>query len=299
MTTKNNPFKGVGVALATPFTSDGSVDFDALGDLVRTQLAGGVDFICVLGTTAETPCLTADEKQRIKDFVVNEVAGRIPLLLGCGTNSTAAVTEFLSQGDLSGIDGVLIVCPYYNKPTQEGLYRHFKAVAAATELPVVLYNVPGRPGVNLEADTTLRLARECTNIVAVKEASSRIEQIRAIIDAAPAGFDVLSGDDALTFDLMRYGAVGVISVVANAYPAEFSTMVHAMQTGNEAGAESANRRLTAIYPLLSADGNPAGLKSLLAVLGKAENRLRLPLVPARETTYQAIEAFVKECTPGT
>ncbi len=298
MTTKNNPFKGVGVALATPFTSDGSVDFDALGDLVRTQLAGGVDFICVLGTTAETPCLTADEKQRIKDFVVNEVAGRIPLLLGCGTNSTAAVTEFLTRGDLSGIDGVLIVCPYYNKPTQEGLYRHFKAVAAATELPVVLYNVPGRTGVNLEADTTLCLARECTNIVAVKEASGRIEQIRAIIDAAPAGFDVLSGDDALTFDLMRYGAVGVISVVANAYPAEFSAMVHAMQTGNEAGAESANRRLTAIYPLLSADGNPAGLKSLLAVLGKAENRLRLPLVPARETTYQAIEAFVKEHTPG-
>ncbi len=298
MTTKNNPFKGVGVALATPFASDGSVDFDALGDLVRTQLAGGVDFICVLGTTAETPCLTADEKQRIKDFVVNEVAGRIPLLLGCGTNSTAAVTEFLTRGDLSGIDGVLIVCPYYNKPTQEGLYRHFKAVAAATELPVVLYNVPGRTGVNLEADTTLRLARECTNIVAVKEASGRIEQIRAIIDAAPAGFDVLSGDDALTFDLMRYGAVGVISVVANAYPAEFSAMVHAMQTGNEAGAEAANRRLTAIYPLLSLDGNPAGLKSLLAALGKAENRLRLPLVPARETTYQAIEAFVKEYTPG-
>lgn len=289
----NNIFKGMGVALATPFTESGEVDYDALAGMVRSQLAGGVDFICVLGTTAETPCLTAAEKRTIKDLVVQEVDGRVPLLLGCGTNCTATVTDFLRHGDLSGIDGVLVVCPYYNKPTQEGLYQHFKAVAAATELPVVLYNVPGRTGVNLEAATTLRLAGECPNVVAIKEASGRIEQIRTLIEQAPAGFEVISGDDALTLELIGYGATGVISVIANACYAEFGIMVHAALAGDIATATAANGRLTELYTLLTVDGNPAGLKSLLAVQGKAQNRVRLPLVPAREETYLKIKAAVE------
>ena len=289
----NNIFKGMGVALATPFTESGEVDYDALAGMVRSQLAGGVDFICVLGTTAETPCLTAAEKRTIKDLVVQEVDGRVPLLLGCGTNCTTTVTDFLRHGDLSGIDGVLVVCPYYNKPTQEGLYQHFKAVAAATELPVVLYNVPGRTGVNLEAATTLRLAGECPNVVAIKEASGRIEQIRTLIEQAPAGFEVISGDDALTLELIGYGATGVISVIANACYAEVGTMVHAALAGDIATATAANGRLTELYTLLTVDGNPAGLKSLLAVQGKAQNRVRLPLVPAREETYLKIKAAVE------
>ena len=289
----NNIFKGMGVALATPFTQSGEADYDALAGMVRSQLAGGVDFICVLCTTAETPCLTAAEKQTIKDLVVQEVDGRVPLLLGCGTNCTATVTDFLRHGDLSGIDGVLVVCPYYNKPTQEGLYQHFKAVAAATELPVVLYNVPGRTGVNLEAATTLRLAGECPNVVAIKEASGRIEQIRTLIEQAPAGFEVISGDDALTLELIGYGATGVISVIANACPAEFGTMVHAALAGDTVTATAANGRLTELYTLLTVDGNPAGLKSLLAVQGKAQNRVRLPLVPVREETYLRIKAAVE------
>ncbi len=287
----NNIFRGEGVALATPFTESGSIDFEALSGLIHSQVEGGVDFLCVLGTTAETPCLSALEKQTIKDFVVQENDGRLPLLLGCGSNDTAAVIDFLAHGDLSGVDGVLVVCPYYNKPTQAGLFAHFKAVADATRLPVVLYNVPSRTGVNLEASTVLRLAQECENIVAVKEASGRLDQAEAIMDGAPRGFDVLSGDDGLTLELIRRGAKGVISVVANAYPEEFGAMVHAALAGDYAKAEEENERLSALYPLLSVDGNPAGLKSLLAVQGKAANRLRLPLVPASESTYAKIKAF--------
>lgn len=288
----DNIFRGEGVALATPFTETGSVDYDALGGLVRSHIEGGVDFLCVLGTTAETPCLSAAEKQTITDFVVQENGGRLPLLLGCGTNRTATVVDFLRHGDLSGVDGVLVVCPYYNKPTQAGLYAHFDAVAAATRLPVVLYNVPGRTGVNLEAQTVLRLALEHENIVAVKEASGRLDQAESILDGAPRGFELLSGDDGLTLELIRRGAKGVISVVANAYPEEFGAVVHAALAGDYAKAAEADERLAALYPLLSVDGNPAGLKALLAVQGKAANRLRLPLVPASEGTYAAIKAFV-------
>lgn len=287
----NNIFKGEGVALATPFTESGSVDYDALSGLISSQIAGGVDFVCVLGTTAETPCLSAAEKQTVKDFVVQEVAGRVPLLLGCGTNCTETVVDFLRHGDLSDIDGVLVVCPYYNKPTQAGLFAHFKTIADATALPVVLYNVPGRTGVNLEAETVLKLAMECENVVAVKEASGRLDQAKDILDRAPKGFELLSGDDGLTLELIRRGATGVISVVANAYPAEFGTMVHAALDGDFDKAEAANDVLAPLYPLLSVDGNPAGLKSLLDVQGKAGNYLRLPLVPASEATYAKIKAF--------
>ncbi len=291
---QKNPFRGLGVALVTPFLPDGTVDFEALTQLIEMQIAGGIDFLCVLGTTAETPCLTPEEKQAIIDHIVRQVAGRVPLLLGAGGNNTAAVADYLKQTPLTGIDGVLIVAPYYNKPTQEGLYQHFRTVAEATSLPIVLYNVPGRTGVNIQAATTLRLATDFDNIVAIKEASGNITQIEDIVANAPQGFDVLSGDDAITYELLDIGAVGVISVVGNAYPASFATMVHEAMNGNHAAALREHRHLVPLYKLLSADGNPAGIKALLSVMGKIQNRLRLPLVPASEDTTRKIQAWVEQ-----
>ena len=212
----HNIFKGLGIALITPFTSDGDVDWKSLKRLVEYQISNGADFLCILATTGETPCLSAEEKIKIKQLVVEVNNGRVPVLMGCGGNNTRAVVEELKSADWSGVDGVLSVCPYYNKPSQEGLYRHFKAIAEASPLPVVLYNVPGRTGVNLKAETTVRLARDCENIVAVKEASGSLEQVDEIIKNKPHRFDVISGDDALTFQMMASGAAGVISVIGNA-----------------------------------------------------------------------------------
>src|SRR5574344_2370594 len=221
----HNMFKGLGIALITPFNEDGSVNYGSLKRLIEYQIKNGADFLCVLATTAETPTLSADEKHQIKNLIVETVKGRIPILMGCGGNNTAAVVEELKTGDFQGIDGVLSVCPYYNKPSQEGLFQHFKAIAAATKLPVVLYNVPGRTGINLKAETTVRLARDCENIVAIKEASGSLEQVDEIIKNKPKRFDVISGDDALTFSMVSCGAEGVISVIGNALPKEFSRMI--------------------------------------------------------------------------
>ena len=215
----NNIFKGLGIALVTPFLSDGSVDYKSLQRLVEYQIQNGADFFCILATTGETPCLTAEEKERIKNLVVELNKGRLPILMGCGGNNTAAVVEELKTADLSGIDGILSVCPYYNKPSQEGLYQHFKAIAKASPLPVVLYNVPGRTGINLKPETTVRLAKDCENIVAIKEASGSLEQVDEIIKNGPLGFDVISGDDALTFSMIASGAAGVISVIGIAWRA--------------------------------------------------------------------------------
>lgn len=286
-----NPFKGQGIALVTPFTTSGQVDLEALARLAEGQIQAGVDFLCVLGTTAETPCLDAQEKKAIVETIVRVNAGRVPLLLGAGGNNTAEVVANLNNNCPTGVDGVLIVTPYYNKPSQEGLFQHFKAVSDASPLPVVLYNVPGRTGVNLEAETTLRIARECPNVVAVKEASGKIGQIEEIIDRAPEGFEVLSGDDAITFELLTLGAKGVISVVGNAYPAEFGSMIHAALQGDFNQALQMHRRLVKAYKLLSVDGNPSGVKSLLSIQGKMANVLRLPLVPARKETFEALLKF--------
>lgn len=288
---RENPFKGLGIALATPFAANGDVDFERLEMLASGVIDGGADFICVLGTTAETPCLTACEKRQVIETVKRANRGRLPLLLGAGGNCTAGVVQYLREEDLSGFDGVLIVAPYYNKPSQEGLYQHFRAVAEASRLPVVLYNVPGRTGVNIEAATTLRVARDCPNVVAIKEASGRIGQIEDIVEGAPEGFEVLSGDDAITFELLGIGAVGVISVIGNAYPHEFGRMVHAALEGDFSTALPLHRRFSKAFKLLSADGNPAGIKSLLAIQGKAENIVRLPLVRARKETYDALATY--------
>ena len=289
-----NIFKGLGIALITPFMEDGSVDYKSLIRLVEYQLANGADFFCILATTGETPTLSAEEKQKIKDLVVSLVGGRVPILMGCGGNNTAAIVEELKTGDFKGIDGILSVCPYYNKPSQEGLYQHFKAIAAATKMPVVLYNVPGRTGVNMAAATTVRLAHDCPNIVAIKEASGNLEQVDEIIKNKPRSFDVISGDDALTFPMISCGAVGVISVIGNALPREFSKMIRLQMKGEYDSARKIHHRFIDLFSLLFVDGNPAGVKSMLHEMGYIENVLRLPLVPTRISTLQRMSEIMKE-----
>lgn len=290
----NNIFKGLGIALITPFKSDSTVDYEALTRLVEYQIENGADFFCILATTGETPCLNKEEKEKIKQLVIDVNQGKLPILMGCGGNNTAAVVEELKTTDWSGIDGVLSVCPYYNKPSQEGLYQHFKAIAQASPLPVVLYNVPGRTGINLKAETTVRLAKDCENIVAIKEASGSLEQVDEIIKNKPARFDVISSDDALTFPMIASGAAGVISVIGNALPKEFSRMIRYEFRGEYEPARKIHHRFTELYSLLFVDGNPAGVKALLHEMGMIENELRLPLVPTRITTMQKIATTLKE-----
>lgn len=288
-----NIFKGLGVALITPFTSDGSVDFKSLTCLVEHLIDNGADFLCILATTSEAPCLSAYEKEEVKKHVIDINRGRLPILMGCGGNNTKAVVDELKNSDWRGIDGVLSVCPYYNKPSQEGLYQHFKAIAEASPLPVVLYNVPGRTGVNLKADTTVRLANDCENIIAIKEASGSLEQVDEIIKNKPARFDVISGDDALTFSMVASGAAGSISVIGNALPKEVSRMIRLEFKGEYEGARTIHHRFTELYSLLFIDGNPAGVKALLHEMGFIENVLRLPLVPTRITTLQKMTEILK------
>ena len=282
--------KGMGVALITPFKEDGSVDYDALLRLVDYQLENGTDFLCVLGTTAETPTLTKEEKEKVKRTVIDRVGGRLPILLGVGSNSTQAVVDSVKNDDMTGVDALLVVVPYYNKPSQEGIYQHYKAVAEATELPIVLYNVPGRTGVNMTAETTLRLANDFENIVAIKEASGNIAQMDEIIKNKPEGFDVISGDDGITFPLITLGAVGVISVLGNAFPREFSRMTQLALEGDYANALPIHHQFAEMCNLLFVDGNPAGVKAMLSIMGMVENKLRLPLVPARQVTCEKLSA---------
>ncbi|MDP4270625.1 MAG: 4-hydroxy-tetrahydrodipicolinate synthase [Bacteroidota bacterium] len=286
--------KGMGVALITPFKEDESIDFEALGKLIDFQINNGIDYLVVLGTTAETPTLSETEKKQIIQFAVERVNGRIPVVLGVGGNSTKSVVEKLKNDDFTGIDAILSVAPYYNKPTQEGIYQHFKAIAQATKLPIVLYNVPGRTGVNMTAETTLRLASEFDNVVAIKEASGNITQMDDIIKNKPKDFLVISGDDGITFPLITLGAVGVISVIGNAFPKEFSKMVRLALNGDYANALQIHHRFTELIDLLFVDGNPAGVKSILHVMGYIENRLRLPLVPTRITTFEKIRKVLEE-----
>ena len=290
----HNIFKGLGVALVTPFTSTGEVDYVALRRLLDYQMSNGTDFLCILATTGETPCLSKDEKKRIKDIVVEKVNGKMPILMGCGGNNTMSVVEALQNDDFTGIDGILSVCPYYNKPSQEGLYQHFKTIANSTDLPVVLYNVPGRVGVNMTAQTTLRLANDCSNIIGIKEASGNFSQIDDILKNKPAHFDVISGDDGITFPLITLGASGVISVIGNALPKEFGRMVRLALNGDYRSALEIHHKFTELFELLFVDGNPAGVKAMLHSLGLIENELRLPLVPARIQTMGEINSIIQE-----
>ncbi|WP_289074377.1 4-hydroxy-tetrahydrodipicolinate synthase [uncultured Bacteroides sp.] len=285
--------KGMGVALITPFKEDGSVDYDSLLRLVEYQIQNGIDFLCVLGTTAETPTLTAEEKRKIKSLVIERVNGRVPILLGVGSNCTQTVIDTIKNDDMTGVDALLIAVPYYNKPSQEGIYQHYKAIAQSTKLPIVLYNVPGRTGVNMTAATTLRLAHDFDNIVAIKEASGDISQMDEIIKKKPENFDVISGDDGITFPLITLGAVGVISVIGNAFPREFSRMTRLALAGDYSSALTIHHQFTELFKLLFVDGNPAGVKAMLSMMGMIENKLRLPLVPTRITTYEEMRKVLE------
>lgn len=286
--------KGMGVALITPFKEDESVDYEALGKLVDYQLQNGTDYLVVLGTTAETPTLTEEEKKEIIRLVVTKVRGRLPIVLGVGGNCTRSIVEKLKQDDFEGIDAILSVVPYYNKPSQEGIYQHYKAISEATSLPIILYNVPGRTGMNMTAETTLRIARECKNVVAVKEASGNITQMDEIIKNKPANFNVISGDDGIAFPLITLGAIGVISVIGNAFPREFSRMVRLALAGDYDSARTIHHSFTELFNLLFVDGNPAGAKSMLNAMGFIENKLRLPLVPTRITTFEKIRDVLRQ-----
>lgn len=283
---ERNKFIGMGVALVTPFKTDGSVDFSALARLVDYQLKNGTDYLVVLGTTAETPTLSAEEQLEITQFIVEKVNGKLPIVLGMGGNDTRALVQKISTASLNGVDAILSVTPYYNKPTQEGIYQHYAAVAKSTKLPIILYNVPGRTGVNMSVETTLRLANDFSNIIATKEASGNIAQVDAIIKNKPKDFLVISGDDAITFPLITLGASGVISVIGNAFPCEFSKMVRLALAGDYQTALTIHHGFTELIELLFVDGNPAGVKSILSAMGYLENQLRLPLLPTRITTYE-------------
>ena len=281
---------GMGVALVTPFDATGAVDHEALGRLVDYQVESHTDFLCVLGTTAETPTLDEEEQLAVRRTVAKHNAGRLPILLGCGGNCTHKVVSKLAKDPMDDADALLCVVPYYNKPTQEGMYAHFKAIAEATELPIILYNVPGRTGVNMLPETTLRLAADFKNIVGIKEASGNVEQIEYILRHRPEGFKVFSGDDGITLPLIKSGADGVISVIGNAYAAEFAELVHLAQSGQFAEAEAIDCRLAELYKLIFVDGNPAGIKCVMELRGMLQNILRLPLVPATQATREKIMA---------
>lgn len=271
-------FSGLGVALITPFDHHGDVDFDALAKLVEHVLAGGVDYIVLMGTTGETSTLSMTERKEILDFVRTRLRGRIPLVLGMGGNCTAALLQQVQKFDLCGVDALLSVVPFYNKPTQEGLYRHYAALAETTHLPIILYNVPGRCGSDIQPETVVRLRRDYPHkIIGIKEASGRVERVSQLVGMLDSDFIVLSGDDLLTPEFMQAGAKGAISVFANAFPRRAVAIVRACQAGNDATPLSAP--LSRIYFDLFADGNPAGIKYLLASMGHIPSgRLRLPLV---------------------
>ena len=286
---KNNIFKGTGIALITPFKQDQAVDVDALHRIVNHVIDNGADFLVVLGTTSEAPTLNADEKKLVIKTILKANNGRLPVMLGMGGNNTQAVIEAIKAQDFTGIQGILSVVPFYNKPNQRGMKAHFEAIADASPVPVVVYNVPGRVGVNLQAATCVELAKH-PNIIAVKEASGNLQQIMEILRDKPTDFDVLSGDDGITQPLMALGAQGVISVAANAYTKPFSRMMHAMKEGRPEEALHLHYAMLMMNQLIFADGNPAGIKCLMSKMGLCENVLRLPLV----TVSDKVEASIVE-----
>jgi 4-hydroxy-tetrahydrodipicolinate synthase len=285
-----HPFMGAGVALITPFNEDKSVDYSALERLVENQVSGGIDYLVVLGTTAETPALSDDEKKEIVRFVIEKNAGRLKIVVGMGGNNTLGLVKSIQNTNFDGIDAILSVTPYYNKPTQEGLFLHFKAVVEASPVPVILYNVPGRTGVNMEADTTLRIARLSEKVVAIKEACGDLGQFAKIINDAPGYFKVISGDDGLTLPSIAIGSIGVISVIANALPEKLSQLAHASLDGNVLLASQLHLQMAEMLKLIFREGNPAGVKTLMEMMGTIKNELRLPLVPASASTRSMIEA---------
>jgi len=281
--------RGTGVAIATPFTDKGEIDFKGLGNLIKHLIKGKVEYLVVLGTTGESVVLSKEEKKQVIDFVVKTTNCKIPLVLGIGGNNTAEVIETIKQAPLEHFSAILSVSPYYNKPSQEGIYQHYKLVAKNCPLPVILYNVPGRTSSNMTADTTLRLAKDCPNIIGIKEASGNIEQAMRIFKNKPKNFLVISGDDNLTLPLIAAGADGVISVVANAFPKVFSEMVRLSLKGDFKKAQHLHYKTFEVTEQLFADGNPGGVKCALEYLGICESYVRLPLVKPNEQVQKRIK----------
>lgn len=286
-------FRGTGVALVTPFNENGSVDYDGLKKVIDHTIKGKVEYLVTLGTTGESATLTPEEKNKVLDFTIETVKGRVPLVAGFGGNNTAEVIDSLRHFHFKGVDAVLSVSPYYNKPTQEGIYRHYRAIADASPVPVILYNVPGRTASNVQAQTTLRLAKDSKNIIGIKEASGDFQQVMTILRDKPQDFFVVSGDDAITFPLVFLGCDGVISVIANAFPKEFSEMVRAALNYDLVRGRKLHYKLLELMTLLFREGNPAGVKSALETLGVCGPDVRLPLVPATESLKKDLQAAIQ------
>ncbi|MFP4060518.1 MAG: 4-hydroxy-tetrahydrodipicolinate synthase [Bacteroidales bacterium] len=287
-------FKGTGVAIVTPFRKDKSIDFKSLEKLIRHLLDNKIEYLVVLGTTGESVTLGKDEKRAVIDFVIEQVQGKVPIVAGFGGNNTQEVINTLKSNHFDGIDGILSVCPYYNKPTQEGIYEHYKTIAAASPVPVILYNVPGRTGVNMCPETVLKLAHDSSKIIAVKEASGNLDQITRIIRDKPEGFQVISGDDGMIIPLVASGGAGVISVAANAFPLEISTLTRLILNNEIEKAREINDMFLDIFPLLFEEGNPAGVKAFLKTMGITDNYLRLPLTPVSKQLQGQIVKIYKD-----
>jgi len=291
-------FRGTGVAIVTPFKNDFSIDFAALGRVINHVIEGGVNYIVAMGTTGEPATLSRDEKKALIAYVVEVIDKRVPLVAGLGGNNTQEVINSVRQSNLSGIDGILSVAPYYNKPTQKGLFQHFKAIATSSPLPVIMYNVPGRTSCNISAETCLELAHACENIVAVKEASGDLAQIMKIVKGKPENFSVISGDDMLSIPVIAAGGTGTISVLANAFPGQTTEMVSMALKGNFKAAREIQFRLIEMIELLFTDGNPGGVKAMLNILNICQNNLRLPLVPVGRSVYARIQKSIEEVNKG-
>jgi len=288
-----HPFAGTGVAIVTPFLENGDLDVVSLEKLVNHMIEGGVEYIVSLGTTGENPTLNKEERQQVYSLVNQFNKGRIQLVAGIGGNDTRAVVQSMKTFDLTGYSAILSVSPYYNKPNNEGLFQHYKAINDNAPLPVIMYNVPGRTGMNVNVATTLRIARECKNIIATKEASGNIDQIMQIIKEKPEGFEVISGDDGITLPIMACGAIGVISVVGNAYPQLISDMVRLCLEGKFIDARPAHEKMLPLISSMFAEGNPSGIKAYLSELGITKNTFRLPVVGVSDPLLQSIRSLIK------
>jgi len=286
--------RGTGVAIVTPFKNDLSIDFSALGRVVNHVIKGGVNYIVVLGTTGESVTITKDEKKAVICYIAEAIDGRVPLVIGIGGNNTQEIINQIRNTDFEGADAILSVSPYYNKPSQRGIFQHFKAIATCSPVPVIIYNVPGRTGSNISAETCLQLANECDNIIGVKEASGNMEQIMKIIKDKPENFLVISGDDLNTLPIIASGGAGVISVLANAFPAQWSEMVNQCLKSNFKTAREIQFRFMEMIELLFIDGSPAGVKAMLNTMNLCQNTLRLPLVPVSRTVYSRIQKAIEE-----
>lgn len=289
-------FKGAGVAIITPFKNDSSIDFAALGRVIEHVIKGGISYIVVMGTTGESVTLRRDEKQAIISYVLEAVDSRVPLIVGIGGNNTQEAVNTIRQTDLTGVDGLLTVVPYYNKPTQRGIFQHFKTIATWSTVPLIMYNIPGRTGCNMSAETCLELAHNCENIIGIKEASGDLSQMIKILKGKPENFGLISGDDMLTIPVIAAGGLGVISVLGNAFPEPVSELVSHALRNNFKSAREIQFRFMEMIELLFIEGNPAGIKAVLNIMNICQNNLRLPLVPVSRTTMSRIQKAVEEVT---